>query len=191
VVITGYANRKEEIICNFHYVTKASIVITALVMTFAAPPPLWAKGILDNPQPDSGQSGIGVISGWVCQAGHIDIVIDEVATLAASYGSDRGDTVGECDDADNGFGLLLNWNLLGDGQHTVRALADGVEFGSATFTVTTLWGKEYVRGATGSCQILDFPSFGTAAVVHWEESLQNFVIESVMDIPQVPPVGTF
>ena len=52
------------------------------------------------------QSGIGVISGWVCTASHIEIVIDEVATLAAAYGTDRGDTVGECGDADNGFGLL-------------------------------------------------------------------------------------
>ncbi|MBI3800743.1 MAG: hypothetical protein HY268_27665 [Deltaproteobacteria bacterium] len=177
--------------CHLHSVPKAIIAITALVVNFASPPPLWAKGVLDNPQPDSGQSGIGVISGWVCNAGHIDIVIDEVATLAAAYGTDRGDTVEECGDTDNGFGLLLNWNLLGDGQHTVHALADGVEFGSATFTVTTLGGMEFVHGAKGGCQISDFPSSGTAAFVHWEESLQNFVIESVMDMPQDPSVGTF
>ena len=29
---------------------------------------------------------------------------------------------------DNGFGLLFNWNRLGDSQHTVRAYADDVEF---------------------------------------------------------------
>lgn len=37
----------------------------------------------------------------------------------------------------NHFVLPFNWNLLGDGTHTVRALADGVEFDRATFTVTT------------------------------------------------------
>ena len=37
----------------------------------------------------------------------------------------------------NHFVLPFNWNLLGEGTHTVRALTDGVEFDSATFTVTT------------------------------------------------------
>ena len=33
--------------------------------------------------------------------------------------------------------LPFNWSLLDEGTHTVRAFADGVEFDSATFTVTT------------------------------------------------------
>ena len=37
-----------------------------------------------------------------------------------------------CGDSNNGFGLLFNWNLLGNGDHTIRALADGVELGRAT-----------------------------------------------------------
>jgi hypothetical protein len=44
-----------------------------------------------------------------------------------------------------GQGMLWNWNLLGAGQHTVRVLADGVEFDSATFEVNTL-GEEFVTG---------------------------------------------
>jgi hypothetical protein len=153
--------------------------MAALLGDVAAPSSLWAKGSLENPQPASAQSGIGVISGWVCSASKIEVVIDEVATLGVGYGTDRGDTVGECGDANNGFGLLLNWNLLGTGPHTVRALADGVEFGSATFTVTTLWGMEYLYGASGTCRLSGFPRAGTDIVVRWEESLQNFVIESV------------
>ena len=66
---------------------------------------------------------------------------------------------GVCGDSDNGFGLLFNWNLLGDGTHTVRALADGVEFDSATFTVTTL-GKEFVRGAEGMCTVSKLSNAG-------------------------------
>ena len=53
---------------------------------------------------------------------------------------------GASGDSNNGFVLPFNWNLLGEGTHTVRTLADGVEFDSATFTVTTL-GTEFQRGA--------------------------------------------
>ena len=34
----------------------------------------WAQATLENPQPDSFQSGIGVISGFVCQEAHSDFV---------------------------------------------------------------------------------------------------------------------
>ena len=50
---------------------------------------------------------------------------------------------------DNGFGLLFNWNRLGDGEHTVVAYVDGVEWQRATVRVTTL-GAEILRGAEGS-----------------------------------------
>lgn len=104
-------------------------------------------GRLGNPSPHSFQSGIGVISGWVCDANRIEIEFNNDASTRqpAAYGTERLDTAGECGDTNNGFGLLVNWNRLGDGTHTVRALADGVEFGRATFTVTTL-GEEFVRG---------------------------------------------
>ena len=62
-----------------------------------------------------------------------------------------------CGDSNNGFGLLFNWNLLGDGPHTIRALADGVEFRQATFTVTTLGGEEFVRGVTGETVAMGLP----------------------------------
>ena len=67
-------------------------------------------------------------------------------TRPAVYGTERRDTTSVCGDSNNGFGLPFNWNLLGNGTHTVRAIADGVEFDSATFTVTTL-GTEFLRGA--------------------------------------------
>ncbi len=173
---------------NFVVLSRAAMGMIALVVGFAAPPSLWAKGFLENPQASSAQSGIGVISGWVCNAGRVDLVIDEVATLQAAYGTDREDTVGECGDANNGFGLLLNWNLLGDGPHTIRALADGVQFGSATFTVTTMWGEEFLKGASGSFRLPDFPWPGTIVTIRWDESLQNFVIESI-EVDDVPGVG--
>ena len=176
---------------NFVVLSRAVMGMIALVVGFATPPSLWAKGFLENPQGGSFQSGLGVISGWVCDASSIDLIIDESTPLAAPYGTDREDTVGECGDANNGFGFLLNWNLLRDGTHTIRALADGVQFGSATFTVTTILGEEILSGIRGSFRLSDFPWSGTDVVIRWEESLQNFVIESVeVNVPEVG-VGTF
>ena len=140
--------------------------------------------ILENPRPGSFQSGIGVISGWVCEAEEITIefengVTGEVSSTMASYGTSRPDTAEVCeDDGNNGFGLLHNWNRLGAGTHTVRALADGVEFAQSTFTVSTL-GGEFVTGLGGEFSLTDFPSTGQVTSIEWEESLQNFVITGV------------
>ncbi|MCY4386488.1 MAG: hypothetical protein OXC18_05205 [Desulfurellaceae bacterium] len=140
---------------------------------------------LENPRPRSFQSGIGVISGWVCEADEVVIEIDGQAWPAA-YGTARADTAEVCGDSNNGFGLLFNWNLLGDGTHTIRALADGVEFRQATFTVTTL-GEEFVRGVMGEAEVMDFPDGGTDARLVWEQSLQNFMLAPPEGSPAARP----
>ena len=94
-------------------------------------------GNLENPGADSFQSGLGVISGWVCAADEVEIELNGMPQ-AAAYGTERSDTEETCGDTDNGFGLLFNWNLLGDGEHEVVALVDGVELSRTTVTVTTL-----------------------------------------------------
>jgi hypothetical protein len=132
---------------------------------------------LENPQPGSFQSGIGLISGWSCDAQQIDIEIDDGITFQAAYGTSRQDTMSTCGDADNGFGLLMNWNLFSDGPHTLRALRDGVEVAQVTFTVATLGLGEFPRGLSGSFTLQDFPHPGTDVVVQWQESRQNFVIK--------------
>ena len=134
-------------------------------------------GYLENPSPDSFQSGIGVISGWVCAADEVVIEIAGTPHVAA-YGTGRLDTQSECGDTDNGFGLLFNWNLLGDGEHEVIATVDGMELGRATVRVTTL-GEEFVRGAAGECTVSDFPHPGETAALTWQESSQNFVITEI------------
>ena len=135
------------------------------------------RGALENPSPDSFQSGIGLFSGWVCNAQKIEIDIGGTL-LQAGYGTIRSDTAGVCGDTNNGFGLLFNWNRLGDGQHTVRALADGREFGRARFTVTTL-GTEFLRGVSGAYRLPDFPRQGRNVLVDWQQASQNFVITGV------------
>ena len=132
-------------------------------------------GALENPGPASFQSGIGLLSGWVCEANMVELEINGGPRIAAAYGTDRADTASVCGDTDNGFGLLFNWNLLGDGVQTVVAVADGAEFGRATFTVTTL-GVEFLEGGQGETVVVDFPSLGEEVRLIWQQANQNFVL---------------
>jgi len=135
-----------------------------MAFILATPCLLRAQAMLENPGPGSFQSGIGVISGWVCNASHIAIIFDDALTTEAGYGTPRADTRGVCSDENNGFSLLMNWNLLGAGLHSIKVLADGVQFAQATFTVTTL-GTEFLQGATSMCTVGDFPSAGQSATL--------------------------
>ena len=131
--------------------------------------------ILENPSPGTFQSGVGVISGWACDAETIEISFDGGPRIPAGTGTIREDTQGVCGDTNNGFGLLYNWNHLGDGPHTVTAYADGVEFARVNVTVTTL-GEEFRRGIRREVTVPDFPDFGTDVVLRWQEARQNFAI---------------
>ena len=139
------------------------------------------RGTLENPSPGSFQSGIGLFSGWVCDAQKVEIEINARLTLKAGYGTIRSDTAGVCGDTNNGFGLLFNWNLLGDGTHTVRALADGREFGRAGFTVTRL-GTEFLTGVSGTYRLPNFPEQGMDVIVEWQQASQNFVITGLQGV---------
>ncbi len=148
------------------------------------------EGYLENPGPNSFQSGIGVISGWVCEAERVEIEIEtaqgDVHRYEAAYGTERADTALPrkdgtplCGDTDNGFGLLFNWNRLGAGEHTVRALVDEEELGRATVRVTTVGEgaeEEFLRDVAGECTVADFPMDGQTTTLAWQETSQNFVI---------------
>ena len=152
-----------------------SSVVSPANATFTQAATGGPRGTLENPSPSSFQSGIGLFSGWVCDAQKVEIEINTRLTLKAGYGTIRSDTAGVCGDTNNGFGLLFNWNLLGDGTHTVRALADGREFGRARFTVTTL-GTEFLTGVSGTYRLPNFPEQGMDVIVEWQQASQNFVI---------------
>ena len=143
----------------------------------------FLPGYLENPGAASFQSGIGLISGWTCAAEAVEIVLNGEPQEAA-YGTARLDTEAVCGDSDNGFGLLFNWNLLGDGEHEVVALVDGVELDRATVTVTTL-GAEFLRDATGTCTAADFPTMDETVTLAWQQTQQNFVI-----VDGAAPAGT-
>ena len=101
-----------------------------------------------------------------------------MTSFEAAYGTSRGDTAGVCGDANNGYSLLFNWNLLGNGMHTVRAFADGVMFAEVTITVTTL-GGEFRTGLSGNVTVPDFPQAGQTTSLRWQQSQQNFVIDGL------------
>ena len=133
-----------------------------------------APGAFENPADQSAQSGIGVLSGWVCEATSVEFEIKGVRHVA-SYGMERLDTASTCGDTLNGFGMLYNWNRLGNGSHTVRLLVDGEEYATATVRVTTL-GQEFRRGLQKEVVLQDFPQAGQASRLVWQEAQQNFVL---------------
>lgn len=163
-----------------HCLFKTFLFIVGLCSV--SPTLLWAQGQLENPQPSSWQSGIGIVSGWKCTAGAITIQFDNGPPYSAAYGTIREDTQGVCGDTNNGWAMLWNWNRLGDGVHTIRIFDNGVQFGVTTFTVHTL-GEEFRRGLSKSVTIPNFPSLGKDTTLKWDEAQQNFVVREVTNTP--------
>lgn len=149
----------------------------AILALLTAAPSLLAQGYLENPADMGRESGIGLVSGWHCDAALLEVQFDTYPPVEASYGTTREDTAGPCGDADNGFALLWNWNILGDGQHTVRVFADGVEFDSATFQVNTL-GAEFITGIDLQTELISLET-GKQVQITWQDPKQNFVITQV------------
>ena len=119
-------------------------------------------------------------SGWVCTATRVEVEVDGGGLVAAVYGEPRGDTQAVCGDSNNGFSAQVNWNDLGDGSHAVRVLADGSEFGRATFTVVTLGLGSFPRGLSGAFTLPNFPKQEMVTTVAWQESQQNFVVTGAL-----------
>ena len=152
-----------------------------LGFVFLAPVPTSAAA-LDIPGHATILSGVGVISGWKCEArGDLTIVFNNDGQhLPLLYGSERGDVrnVGACPDADVGFVAVMNWGNLGDGEHTAVAYDDGVEFARSTFTVVTT-GEAFRTDLAGECTIQQFPDPGETARFVWNTGTQHLEMVSV------------
>ena len=159
-----------------------------------------SRGLLENPSGDGYRSGIGVISGWVCAAEEVEIVItsndrrgEQPVILNAAYGTSRPDVPldrnSRCTNENAGFGMTYNFNHLREGEYTIEAFADGDEdelIGQPqTFNVVHLTTfaiddddrflrDEDLQGT--ECRVNDFPALGEDTILEWEESTQNFVI---------------
>jgi len=155
--------------------TMRILIVAATLLFSAAQVSAQSIGALGIPPPASNQSGIGLVSGYYCDAQVIEVSFDGGPLIEAPYGTTRGDTVGICGDDDNGFGLLWNYNLLPTGSHTVEVFADGVRFGVSTFNVTTL-GQEFLVGGQSETRILGFPQQHTDVKLKWQQGNQNYVV---------------
>lgn len=153
-----------------------SIFIVLFVAVCITPLPAWAG--LENPAPGSVKSGVSVVSGWVCDAEELEVSFDGGPRQFVPYGSERSDTSGVCGDTDNGFGLLINYNELGDGEHTITLYNDGQVVTTRTFTVVTQ-GEAFPRDLTvedtGHYVLVEL-SNGIKAEVVWDEGTQSFAI---------------
>ena len=136
-------------------------------------PSLAHAATLEIPGSGVTVSGVGVISGWKCEAGDITIRLNDGDPIPATYGLPRTDTSGVCgNDGNNGFFSYTNWGNLGDGTHTAVAYDDGEEFGRSTFTVVT-FGTAFLTGAGGECRIQDFPMPGESTLFEWNQATQH------------------
>jgi subtilisin-like proprotein convertase family protein len=133
---------------------------------------------LESPFSGSSESGIGIIRGWACDATKISILIDSDPLIEASYGAERLDTQGVCGDSDNGFGVVVNWNLYATGVHRLRAYIDDstTAFADVTFNVFNI-GTGYLTGVgSPTATFSDFPAAGGEVEVTWSEPHQGVVI---------------
>lgn len=129
----------------------------------------------ENPAQNSYQSGIGIVSGFHCDANRIEVSFNGGGLINVPYGSTRNDTINICGDDDNGYGLLWNYNLLGPGKHSVDTYADGALIGSSTFTVTTL-GAEFLPGLQSGRRVYGFPDLDHDVILNWQQGNQNYII---------------
>ena|GEM_PF-2859948 len=134
--------------------------------------------IHESPSGGSIQSGVGLIRGWVCDADEVAISIDDGDPIRIGYGTDREDTRGVCGDADNGYGMVIAWGLLGNGRHRLTTFIDGLQADSVEFEVVAI-GDGFVRGLAGEYVIENFPAANERVRITWSEPDQNFIVTGV------------
>ncbi len=133
------------------------------------------QAVQEVPFEGSTESGVGVIRGWACHAYRVDISFDDGELINIAYGTSREDTRAICGDANNGYGMVIAWGLLGEGDHTLKTFVDGKKIDEVSFTVTGL-GEAYSKGYEGTFELDDFPAPGESVIVEWSEVAQNFVV---------------
>ena len=129
----------------------------------------------ESPGRLSQESGLGLIRGWICKPGKIAFQIDNQPRQAILSGLSRGDTQATCGGSKNGYATLINYNLMGAGEHTIRLFVDGQLFSESLFTVTS-FGSEFLTGLSKNVTVSDFPVLGEQTQLSWSEAHQNFVL---------------
>ena len=144
-----------------------------------------AQVTLENPTPGQTLTGIGLLSGWACNAETASVRFDGASQdIPILIGSSREDTRSTCGAADTGFVLLMNWNILGAGDHRLTLFVNGQARVSRTITVVT-YGEEFLEGLDKEWIIPDWPKQGTDTRIAWRETKQNIEIVGI-DQPILP-----
>ena len=164
------------------------------VLSVLFPGLVFAQTTLEIPAPGQILTGVGLVSGWSCRAGEIDVRLTEGEALQpVPSGSSRMDTANACqNEGYNGFSLLVNWNNLGEGTHTLTLYVDSEPVVSRQVTVVTL-GEEFIRGLEKTVTLTQWPDWRTDVKIAWSEAKQNFEIVEIdhLDIPpDTPPLLT-
>ena len=153
-------------------------------------PSLASAATLGVPGEGTTLSGVGVISGWKCEAtGDLTVrffadgspvSVAGIDTFPLLYGSARPDVrdAGACLDSDVGFVAIWNWGNLDDGEYTAVVYDDGVEFARSTFRVVTT-GEAFRTDLEGECTIPHFPDPGDTARFVWNTGTQHLEMVSV------------
>ena len=139
------------------------------------------KFTLENPQPGSYQSGVGLISGWACLPNNLSVRIDSGPLIPVPGGGTRADTASTCGHAATGFGLLVNYNELKAGPHTIRLQSSDPSYiGDTVSFNVTLPGDPipFLIGISKEVSIPGFPITSQSTTLIWQQSLQNFSIKS-------------
>ena len=135
------------------------------------------NGQLETPAQGTTKSGIGIVRGWYCDAEEITLIFDGATPFKVAYLNERGDTQSVCGDTNNGFELLVNWNLFSAGNHVVEAFADGELFGSVNYDVAPLSANNaFLTGLSRNKRIENFPALGKYTDMSWSQANQNFII---------------
>ena len=158
---------------------RRKIIIGLALASLLATPVAPEARVLESPASGGVLSGVGFISGWKCNARNITVTIDGGPHQAVAMYQERGDLRAVCGTIRHGFIMQVNWNLLGDGAHTVTAYDGGFEFGRARFRVGTP-GEEFLRGVRRRTVVDAFPSPGESTVLEWNQSTQHFEILNIM-----------
>jgi hypothetical protein len=132
----------------------------------------------ETPEEGSIQSGVGLIRGWACGADEVSVSIDGGTAFPIGYGTARADTASVCGDANNGYGMVIAWGLLGNGVHRMQTFVNGSEIGNAQFQVVAI-GSGFETGLSGEYVLADFPGFGERVRITWSEADQNFIVTGV------------
>ena len=139
---------------------------------------------LEIPSPQATVSGIGVVSGWKCDAGALTVRFDGGEPIPLLHGAERADVLnaGACDHANVGFLSIMNWGNLDDGEHTAVVYDDGVEFGRSVFTVRR-FREAFVRDVSLTLPVQDFPHQGDNAVFTWSQATQHLELADAFAAP--------